>query len=42
MTGLFGWVPYVMDNLKDAEHRCGSCGALLAKWHRNGGVVQVD
>jgi len=31
-----GCIPYLIDSLKDAEHYCGHCGALLAVWHRSG------
>jgi len=31
-----GCLPYIGNMTKDVEHRCGNCGTLLAKWHRNG------
>ncbi|KAH6713917.1 LITAF-like zinc ribbon domain-containing protein [Leptodontidium sp. MPI-SDFR-AT-0119] len=31
-----GCVPYLASWFKDCEHKCGSCGALLAVWHRSG------
>ncbi|KAL2069871.1 hypothetical protein VTL71DRAFT_14550 [Oculimacula yallundae] len=31
-----GCIPYMVSSLKDCEHKCGSCGALLACWHRSG------
>ncbi|EXJ67501.1 uncharacterized protein A1O5_09514 [Cladophialophora psammophila CBS 110553] len=40
LTGLLCFVPYLMNSLKDVQHRCGSCGVLLATWHKSG-VVEV-
>jgi hypothetical protein len=40
-TGILCFLPYIMTGTKDVLHRCGNCGAVLAKWHRNGGAVQV-
>jgi len=40
LTGLFCFVPYMMNSLKDVQHRCGSCGTLLATWHKSGQVEQ--
>ncbi|KAL8760988.1 MAG: hypothetical protein Q9184_002858 [Pyrenodesmia sp. 2 TL-2023] len=34
-----GCIPYLMRSLKDVEHKCGNCGALLATWHNSGRVV---
>ncbi|KAF2644620.1 hypothetical protein P280DRAFT_476636 [Massarina eburnea CBS 473.64] len=31
-----GCIPYVMNSLKDVQHKCGKCGVLLATWHRSG------
>jgi hypothetical protein len=31
-----GCIPYLMNSLKDVQHRCGRCGVLLATWHRSG------
>ncbi|KAH7346411.1 LITAF-like zinc ribbon domain-containing protein [Rhexocercosporidium sp. MPI-PUGE-AT-0058] len=31
-----GCIPYLASWFKDCEHKCGSCGALLAVWHRSG------
>ncbi|KAM0745912.1 hypothetical protein T439DRAFT_337601 [Meredithblackwellia eburnea MCA 4105] len=33
-------LPYTesMNSSKDVEHRCGGCGAMIAKWMRGGGV----
>ncbi|EJD35107.1 hypothetical protein AURDEDRAFT_154940 [Auricularia subglabra TFB-10046 SS5] len=31
-----GFVPYLIDGTKDKKHFCGSCGTLLAVWHRSG------
>ncbi|KAH7157249.1 LITAF-like zinc ribbon domain-containing protein [Dactylonectria estremocensis] len=31
-----GCVPYLMNNAKDVEHKCGQCGITLATWHRSG------
>ncbi|KAF7910759.1 uncharacterized protein EAF01_002268 [Botrytis porri] len=31
-----GCIPYLISGLKDVEHKCGHCGALLAVWHRSG------
>ncbi|QSZ29780.1 hypothetical protein DSL72_004297 [Monilinia vaccinii-corymbosi] len=31
-----GCIPYLVSGLKDVEHKCGHCGALLAIWHRSG------
>ncbi|OAL00771.1 hypothetical protein IQ06DRAFT_326391 [Phaeosphaeriaceae sp. SRC1lsM3a] len=31
-----GCIPYVMNSLKDVQHKCGRCGVLLATWHRSG------
>jgi hypothetical protein len=31
----------MMTGTKDVMHRCGNCGAVLAKWFRNSGAVQV-
>ncbi|EXJ91677.1 hypothetical protein A1O3_00227 [Capronia epimyces CBS 606.96] len=38
LTGLFCFVPYLMNSLKDVQHRCGNCGVLLATWHKSGAV----
>ncbi|CAG8961049.1 hypothetical protein HYFRA_00002590 [Hymenoscyphus fraxineus] len=38
LTWFFCWVPYVVDGFKNVDHSCGSCGVLLATWHRSGGV----
>jgi LITAF-like zinc ribbon domain len=35
---VFCWVPYVMKQFKDVEHRCGDCGVLLATWHESDGA----
>ncbi|OAP63355.1 hypothetical protein AYL99_02582 [Fonsecaea erecta] len=40
LTGLLCFVPYLMNSLKDVQHRCGVCGVLLATWHKSG-VVEV-
>ncbi|KAM0798542.1 LITAF-like zinc ribbon domain-containing protein [Usnea florida] len=34
ITG-FGCIPYLMPGLKDAQHKCGHCGVLLARWHKS-------
>ncbi|OOF93057.1 hypothetical protein ASPCADRAFT_209690 [Aspergillus carbonarius ITEM 5010] len=31
-----GCIPYMASSLKDQNHYCGSCGALLATWHNSG------
>ncbi|CZS96321.1 hypothetical protein WAI453_009878 [Rhynchosporium graminicola] len=31
-----GCIPYMASWFKDCEHKCGSCGAFLACWHRSG------
>lgn len=31
-------VPYFFKATKDVKHQCGHCNALLATWHRSGGV----
>jgi hypothetical protein len=31
-----GCIPYVMNSMKDVQHKCGRCGVLLATWHRSG------
>ncbi|KAF1921207.1 LITAF-like zinc ribbon domain-containing protein, partial [Ampelomyces quisqualis] len=31
-----GCIPYIMNSLKDVQHKCGRCGVLLATWHRSG------
>lgn len=33
-----GCIPYLMSSLKDVNHYCGKCGALLATWHNSGRV----
>ncbi|TVY51926.1 Lipopolysaccharide-induced tumor necrosis factor-alpha factor-like protein, partial [Lachnellula suecica] len=38
LTGFFCFLPYLMDGFKNIDHNCGSCGVLLATWHKNGGV----
>ncbi|KAF2486878.1 LITAF-like zinc ribbon domain-containing protein [Neohortaea acidophila] len=38
LTGVCCWIPYVMNGMKDVQHRCGSCGMLLATWHKSGHV----
>jgi lipopolysaccharide-induced tumor necrosis factor-alpha factor len=38
LTGLCCWVPYLMDSLKNIEHRCGGCGVMLATVHKSGTV----
>ncbi|KZF23398.1 hypothetical protein L228DRAFT_267405 [Xylona heveae TC161] len=38
LTGLFCFVPYLMNGFKDVDHHCGSCGVLLATWHKSGTV----
>ncbi|KAF2865955.1 LITAF-like zinc ribbon domain-containing protein [Massariosphaeria phaeospora] len=35
-TLCLGFIPYVMNSLKDVQHKCGRCGVLLATWHRSG------
>ncbi|KAF2501065.1 hypothetical protein BU16DRAFT_190012 [Lophium mytilinum] len=35
-----GCIPYLMNSLKDVQHKCGRCGVLLATWHR-GGTTEV-
>lgn len=34
----FGCIPYLINGLKDVEHKCGSCGVTLATWHKSGHV----
>ncbi|SLM39568.1 LPS-induced tumor necrosis factor alpha factor [Lasallia pustulata] len=29
-------IPYMINSFKDVSHHCGSCGVLLATWHRSG------
>ncbi|PVG00167.1 hypothetical protein CPB86DRAFT_783043, partial [Serendipita vermifera] len=36
-TGL-GFIPYMMNRLKNVEHRCGSCGTHLATWYKTSGT----
>jgi transcription elongation factor Elf1 len=31
-----GCIPYMMNSLKDVQHKCGRCGVLLATYHRSG------
>ncbi|EXL96761.1 LITAF-like zinc ribbon domain-containing protein [Fusarium oxysporum II5] len=31
-----GCIPYLMNDAKDVEHKCGQCGITLATWHRSG------
>lgn len=38
LTGVCCWIPYVMNGMKDVQHRCGNCGMLLATWHKSGHV----
>lgn len=38
LTGLLCFIPYLMNSLKDVQHRCGNCGVLLATWHKSGTV----
>jgi len=38
LTGFFCFIPYLMDSLKNVEHRCGGCGVLLATVHKSGTV----
>ncbi|EAW12893.1 uncharacterized protein ACLA_013280 [Aspergillus clavatus NRRL 1] len=33
-----GCLPYLMSSLKDVNHFCGKCGAMLATWHNSGRV----
>lgn len=33
-----GCIPYLMASLKDTLHKCSSCGAAVALWHRSGRV----
>ncbi|KKK22827.1 hypothetical protein P175DRAFT_0506257 [Aspergillus ochraceoroseus IBT 24754] len=33
-----GCVPYMMSSLKNVNHMCGRCGAMLATWHNSGRV----
>jgi len=35
-TWCLCWIPYLMNSLKDVQHKCGKCGVLLATWHRSG------
>jgi len=37
-TGICCFIPYLMDAMKDVEHRCGNCGVLLATVHKSGRV----
>ncbi|PMD17818.1 hypothetical protein NA56DRAFT_259737 [Hyaloscypha hepaticicola] len=41
-TALMCWIPYLVDYLKDVEHRCGSCGVLLATWNFTTHKVKVN
>ncbi|TFK45021.1 LITAF-like zinc ribbon domain-containing protein [Crucibulum laeve] len=34
-----GCIPYLITATMNVRHNCGSCGALLATWHRSGRVV---
>jgi len=34
-----GCIAYMMDELKDVQHRCSKCGTLLATWHRGGATM---
>ncbi|PVG00165.1 hypothetical protein CPB86DRAFT_783039 [Serendipita vermifera] len=34
----FGFIPYLMNSLKDVEHRCSSCGTHLATWYKSSGT----
>ena len=42
VVGL-GCIPYLFSGFKDVAHSCGSCGTMLAIWHRSGtpGGVEV-
>ncbi|KAH6971899.1 LITAF-like zinc ribbon domain-containing protein [Ilyonectria destructans] len=31
-----GCIPYLLNDCKDVEHKCGQCGITLAIWHRSG------
>ncbi|KAH8743715.1 LITAF-like zinc ribbon domain-containing protein [Hyaloscypha sp. PMI_1271] len=33
-----GCIPYLMNSLKDVQHKCGGCGVLIATWHRSGSI----
>lgn len=33
-----GCIPYMVETWKDVVHRCSTCGAMLATWHKNGGI----
>ncbi|OCK86319.1 hypothetical protein K432DRAFT_376825 [Lepidopterella palustris CBS 459.81] len=36
LFACLGCIPYLMNSLKDVQHKCGRCGVLLATWHRSG------
>ncbi|PVG00166.1 hypothetical protein CPB86DRAFT_249851 [Serendipita vermifera] len=45
ITCLFlgvGFIPYMMNRLKDVEHRCSNCNVHLATWHRSSGIQKMD
>ncbi|KAK3174732.1 hypothetical protein OEA41_001978 [Lepraria neglecta] len=34
-----GCVPYLINGLKDVNHKCGNCGVFLATWKKSGRTV---
>jgi lipopolysaccharide-induced tumor necrosis factor-alpha factor len=36
------FVPYMMNSLKNVEHRCSNCDVHLATWYRASGTRRVD
>jgi len=37
-----GCIPYMISGFKDVAHSCGSCGTMLAIWHRGGAPGGVE
>jgi lipopolysaccharide-induced tumor necrosis factor-alpha factor len=36
------FVPYMMNSLKNVEHRCSNCDVHLATWYRSSGTRQIN
>lgn len=42
LCACIGCLPYMMSSLKDVNHYCAKCNALLATWHNSGRVEIIQ